>query len=279
MNEKRSPKHLKQEPAKPSRKKTAPARPDPANQARKPTRYGVYFIIIAVVLVIAAVLISWDKFTVREIEVDGLEKVSYLEVVHLSGIEYMSNIFSIDLKDVEESIEQNPILDVIDSKRKLPDTIEITVAERHPAAEIRAGDNYVVVSSGLIALGAHEASAAPGSAEVIGTQAESYVLGQEVTLLKEIHSRKLKQLLAALEETGTSELIKTIDISFTENIKLFSGAGYEIQIGSTDNIENKCLWIKTMIPKLLEEGRQGGTLFITNVNTAHYIAPNGTENE
>jgi cell division protein FtsQ len=264
MNNKRSPKHLK---------------PVQAKEVRKPAHFGIYFIVIFVVLIIAVVLISWDKFTVREIEIEGIENISYLEVVHLSGIEYMSNIFAVDLKEVEQNIEQNPILDVISSKRKLPDTIIITVAERKPLAAIKSGDMYIVVSRDLVALSVQEAAAAPGSAVIEGTGTESFVLGEEVVLSKDIHAKKLKQLLAALEETQTEALIKTIDISFTENIKLYSEAGYEIQIGSTDNIENKCLWIKTMIPKLMEEGRQGGTLYITNVNTAHYIAPNDTETE
>ena len=273
MDKKRSPKHLK--PAEVKEFKSAEVK----EVRRKPAHFGIYFIAIFVVLAVAAVLISWDKFTVREIEVNGIDKIDYLEVVHLSGIEYMSNIFTIDLKEVAENIEQYPVLDVIDLKRKLPDTIIITVAERRPVAEIKSGDKYIVVSKDLIALGAHEASAAHGSCEIMGTSAESFVLGQEIILQKEIHEKKLKQLLAALENTQTESLIKTIDISFTENIKLYSEAGYEIQIGNTENIENKCLWIKTMIPKLLEEGRQGGTLFITNVNTAHYIAPNSGENE
>ena len=34
-----------------------------------------------------------------------------------------------------------------------------------------------------------------------------------------------------------------------------------------------------MIPKLKEEGREGGTLYITNVNSAHYMAPENTSDE
>lgn len=259
MSKKRPPKHLK---------------PIDIEEVRKPTHFGVYFIIILVVAVVAVVLISWDKFTVREIEINGIEKVNYLEVIHLSKIEYMSNIFTIDLKEVESNIEQNPILDVIDTKRNLPDTIIITVVEREPIAAIKTGDKYIVIDKDLTVLGIHETSSTPDKSEIVGTAVSSYLLGEEVVLQKEIHTKKLKMLLTAIEDTDTEALIDRIDLSFTENIKLYSNAGYEIQIGSTDNIENKCLWIKTMIPKLLEEGRQGGTLYITNVNTAHYIAPN-----
>ncbi len=258
MSKKRAPKHLK---------------PVDVKEVRKPINFGIYFVVIFIILIIAAVLIGWDRFTIREIEIDGTQKVNYLEVVHLSGIEYMSNIFTVDLKDVKLKIEQNPLLKVTEIKRKLPDTILITIEEREPIAAIKSQDKYVVINKNCITLEVAEVSSKPVNIEVLGTAVNSYQLGDEISLIKDIHLKKLKQLFNALADAQIQNYIATIDISFTENIKLYAKDGYEIQIGNTNNIENKCLWIKTMIPKLIEEGREGGVLYITNVDSAHYIAP------
>ena len=267
MRKKSAPKHLKievQEPVK---------RPEP------PAHLGLYFIIIFVVLAIAAGLIAWDKFIVRDIEIEGIENVNYLEVIHLSGIEYSSNIFTINTDEVIQNIEQNPVLKVTEIKKKLPSTIIIMIEERTPVAVIKSEDKYIVINHDLIVLSVQSEQTPAGNAEILGAAITGYELGSTLSLEKEIHVKKLKELLLAIESTGISELIKTIDISFTENIKLFANAGYDIQIGGTDNIENKCIWIKTMIPTLIEEEKQGGTLYITNVNSAHYIGPDEAEND
>jgi cell division protein FtsQ len=180
---------------------------------------------------------------------------------------------------VAKNIEQNPVLKVIDIKKKLPSTITITIEERAPVAVIKSDDKYIVINHDLIALSVQSEQTLAGNAEILGTAVTEYELGGQVTLEKEIHVKKLREILLAIETTEISQLIKTIDISFTENIKLYANAGYDIQIGGTDNIENKCLWIKTMIPTLIDEEKQGGTLFITNVNSAHYMGPNEAEND
>ncbi len=267
MKKKSAPKHLKVK------------IPEPVKKPEPPAHLGIYFIIIFVVLLIAAGLIAWDKFIVRDIEIEGIENVNYLEVIHLSEIEYSSNIFTIDTDEVVENIERNPVLKVSDIKKKLPSTIIITIEERSPVAVIKAGDKYLVLDHDLITLSVQSEQTLASNAEILGAAVTEYELGEPVTLEKEIHIKKLKELLFAVESTEISQLIKIIDISFTENIKLYANAGYDIQIGGTDNIVNKCLWIKTMIPTLIEEEKQGGTLYITNVNSAHYIGSDEVEND
>ncbi len=251
--------------------------PEP-EEIKEPINLKVYLIVLFFILLIAIGLISWDKLTVREIEIEGNIKVNYLEVVHLSGIEYMSNIFSINTDKVKENIEQNPNLKVINIKRKLPDTIIIEVEEREAIAIIKSEDNEIAIDKNCIALEIFDLQSQSSRINIIGTTILSYELGEEAELEKEIHKKKLTLLLNALSSAGIAEFIESIDLTYTENIKLTAVKGYEIQIGSVENIENKCVWIKTMIPKLVEEGKNGGVLYITNVDSAHYIASESEEN-
>ena len=248
------------------------AKPIEITKPKEPSNIGVYFIIIFIVLIFAAAFISWDKFTIREIEINGINDVKYLDVINLTGIEYMNNIFSVNLKDIEKRIAQNPILEVISIKRILPYTIEINVIERKPIAVIKALDKYVVLNNKCIALGILDSQIISETTIIKGVVITSYKLGEIIVFKSSIKIEKLQKLLFALEKTNTNDLIKDIDFNLTENIKLTTHAGYEIQIGNIENIEKKCNWIKTMIPKLIEKGEIGGVLYITNVNTAHYIS-------
>ncbi len=258
---KKQPKHIK---------------PPEPGEIKEPINLKVYLIVLFVILIVAIGFISWDRLTVRDIEIEGIVKINYLEVVRLSDIEYMTNIFSIKPDDVKKNIEQNPNLKVLDVRRKLPDTIIIEIEEREPIATIKCVDKKIGINENCIALEVFESLAQSSRIEIIGTSITKYELGYEAEFEKDIHKNKLTTLLNSIKTTGIQEHIKTIDISFTENIKLYSIEGYEIHIGNVQNIDNKCIWIKTMIPKLIEEGKQGGILYITNVDSAHYI---GAENE
>lgn len=256
-NIKRMPKHAK-----------LPAPP----KEMKRINWGVYYTIMLVVLIFAVALIMWDNFTIRKIEVNGLDNVEYLDVIQLTGIEYMKNIFSIDLSDIKTRVAQNPILEVESVKRILPSTIEININERRPIAKIKALDKYLVINNECITLGVLNDDTVNDYMFINGVTLTSYQLGDSVNLKSTIKIEKLRLLLSALEEVEANSLIKEVDIELTENIKLYAFAGYEVHLGNIDNIKTKCAWVKTMIPKLIEKGETDGILYITNVDSAHFIA-------
>ncbi|MCK5130409.1 MAG: FtsQ-type POTRA domain-containing protein [Clostridiales bacterium] len=248
------------------------AKPIPPPKELKPIRWGLYFIIVVIVLIIAIGLISWDNFTIHKIDVVGLDKIQYLDVIQLTGIEYMKNIFTINLQDVESKITQNPILEVISIQRKLPSTIEITVHERNPIALIESLDKYIIINNECIALGVVEPLIEKQYILIDGVTLTSYQLGQSIHLQSTIQVDKLNKILTALEEIDAHQLIQKIDINLTENIILNTHAGFEVHLGSIENIEKKCIWLKTMVSTLVEKGETKGTLYITNVDSAHFIA-------
>lgn len=247
------------------------ARPVEVEEPKEPRSMGIYFIIIFVILIFAAALISWDKFTIREIKVNGLNNVNYLDVIHVSGIEYKKNIFAVDLNETKEMIAGNPLLEVQSVKRILPSTIEINVIERKPIAVMKALDKYIVLNSQCIVVGTLDTNANNTSAVVDGVTLTSYQLGEVIDVKSEIKVERLRQLLKAIESTEIGKHIKSIDMSLTENIKLETHEGYDVKLGNIEKIETKCKWVKFMIPHLQKQGKEGGTLHTTIVETAHYI--------
>jgi cell division protein FtsQ len=247
------------------------ARPIEVEEPKEPKSMGIYFIIIFIILIFAAALISWDKFTIREIRVNGLDDVNYLDVIRISGIEYKKNIFAVDINDTKEKIAQNPLLEVQSVKRILPSTIEINLIERKPIAIIEALGKKIILNSQCIVVGELDQNTKSTSAIITGVTLTSYKSGEVINIKSEIKVQILKQLLKAIESTDISKHIKSIDMTLTENIKLETYEGYDVKLGNIEKIEKKCKWIKFMIPYEQKQGNEGGTLYTTNVETAHYI--------
>jgi cell division protein FtsQ len=263
-------KHLNKKTPKHARPMEA-QEPKVPKEPKEPKSMGIYFIIIFVMLIFAAALIGWDKFTIRTIKVNGIDDVNYNDVIRYSGIQYKKNIFAVDINATKEKIANNPLLEVQSVKRILPSTIEINVIERKPIATIEALGKKVILNSQCIVVGEIDQNTNTTSATITGVTLTSYKPGEVIKVKSEIKVEILQQLLKAIESTDISKHIKSIDMTLTENIKLETHEGYDVKLGNIEKIEKKCKWIKFMIPYEQKRGNEGGTLYTTNVETAHYI--------
>lgn len=88
-------------------------------------------------------------FVVKSIEVEGnLQRLSDEEVKALSGIAPGSNLFSVNLGEVQKKISTNPWVREAAVARKLPGTIWIYVNEYAPFALMFADDVYLLDDQG-----------------------------------------------------------------------------------------------------------------------------------
>jgi cell division protein FtsQ len=89
-------------------------------------------------------------FRLREIEVEGCQKVAYETLVSLTKIEGTPNLFTISLGEVAKRLESHPWIDHIRVRKVFPNKILIQVEERKPIAILRLEELYYVDTQGVI---------------------------------------------------------------------------------------------------------------------------------
>ena len=60
-----------------------------------------------------------------------------------------------------------------------------------------------------------------------------------------------------------------------DNLKLFAQNGYIVDLGDSQNLDRKALWVEQMVPVFIEKGYTGGTLDVSGSNSATFIPAQG----
>jgi cell division protein FtsQ len=89
-------------------------------------------------------------FRVREIEVEGCQKITYEALISLAKIEGMPNLFTVSLSEVTKRLESHPWVDHIRMRKVFPNKILIQVEERKPIAILQLAELYYVDTQGVI---------------------------------------------------------------------------------------------------------------------------------
>ncbi len=92
-------------------------------------------------------------FDLRLVEVQGNHQVSRTEILHLSGINFHNNIFSLPLRDIAFRIKSHPGVKTVKVWRRLPSTLVIKVEERRPVALLLKEDVFYQIDAEGYAVG------------------------------------------------------------------------------------------------------------------------------
>ncbi len=93
---------------------------------------------------------SSHLFALREVQVQGYERVLPAEIISASGLTFGQNIFSIRLSRVIDNIMSIPWIHSVSVRKLPPHKLDIRVAERKAFCMILLGRLYYVDSNGII---------------------------------------------------------------------------------------------------------------------------------
>ncbi|HLM75746.1 MAG TPA: FtsQ-type POTRA domain-containing protein [Polyangiaceae bacterium] len=140
-------------------------RPPPGPNARVSSPRGpgkitrtLQLIFGAAVVIIASVAVAWGarryimsspRFAIRTVLVEGASRRTAEQIASAGGVAVGANIFALDPEAVSIAITTDPWIERAAVVRKLPSTIQITVAEREArAAAAIGGDLYLATRDG-----------------------------------------------------------------------------------------------------------------------------------
>ena len=134
--------------------------------SRKLYRFGAVLLLLAVVVGLVAAIVAGlvfsrdqlfsrnDRFMIRKIEiVDGQIKTEEMIREYLSymGIIVGSNLFAFDIGDFEALyLKRNPLVNMIQVTRQLPDTLAVAIRERDPLVRMGQRGSLVADSEGFV---------------------------------------------------------------------------------------------------------------------------------
>lgn len=135
---------------------------------RRPRLAWALSVVGVLAVVAAAVVVTRSRaFALREVRVDGAQRLSAAQVERIAGLSPRTNVVWFSTAAVRTRLERNVWVERANVARQLPGTIEITIVERRPVAIAEpggwliAGDGRVL---GVARPGDHLPSIEPGVA-------------------------------------------------------------------------------------------------------------------
>ena len=104
------------------------------------------FLSVCIVSAIIATAMS-PLFNIKQINIQGNNKITNEEIISLSQIKIDENTYKTNIHKAQHKILENPYINDVKIKRKIPDKIVIIIEERKPTYMLEYGSGYVYISN------------------------------------------------------------------------------------------------------------------------------------
>lgn len=215
---------------------------------------------ISILLVIVVIAFIFSPiFNVKQIKVEGIQKLLEEDIVNLSQIQLNENMFKVKISEVKKRIEENTYVETVSITRELPKTIKIVVKEREPQYIIETENgNAYIDSNGYIIELLEEKLPLP---ILIGytTSLDNIINFETTKKLSDEDCKKLETVTPIVEAARNNDILKyitAIDMQDSQDIKLnLESEGKIVYLGDASNANLRILYLKTIIEK--ETGKSG----------------------
>lgn len=221
------------------------------------------------VLVAAAVLALTIFFKVETVKVEGATRYTAEEIIAGMNVKQGDNLYLWNkVKESDMLLEKFPYLQTVQMRRRLPDTVEITVTECSAAVAVPYSGGYLYVSAQGKAL---EQSANDGGLPVVvGATLNDVVLGRVLTQANGEETEALLDILQNLDAAGMLEQLSFINLSDLTDIRIGYQDRFDIRLKSINNLSYYLRFAQTVIDERLSPS-DIGRLYWDAQNRLHFI--------
>ncbi|HPE15563.1 MAG TPA: FtsQ-type POTRA domain-containing protein [Oscillospiraceae bacterium] len=243
-------------------------RNQPFRHHRTRGRFHALYMLLSAVLICAAIVGgSIVFFRVKTIEVSGASRYTRSEIIAASGIQSDENLFLINKFSVVRSMfKRLPYLDTIMIRRRLPDTMVITVTECQPAAvlETQDGDWLMDKQSKLLEQATGDYPRVVGLAPLSPSAGDILALGEAGA----DNLTALQTLLPFLQEHDLETHVASIDFTEAGRVTLDYDGRLTVYLAVEDDLDYKLRFFVEVLARL--NATDYGVVDMTK-DEAHFI--------
>jgi cell division septal protein FtsQ len=162
------------------------------------------------------------------------------ELIAASGLKLQTHILMQDLDQARENLKRDPYLNTT-VRYVFPNRIRITVEERARAGAVAWGPNkeYIAVIDREGVVLESDAASYPGLPLVQGLIITGANKGSRIGDPADEQVQSMLDVLSTLDELGLADKIRTVDLTETMGISLYTPEGYRIEVGDTSDLFTK----------------------------------------
>ena len=224
-------------------------------------------ILCGAILFVAALvlLLSSRIFDIKEINVNGISKLTKEEVISISQIPINTNIFALNKLKAKYRLLENSYIEDVYIKREYPSTISINVKEKVPTFMIQFANSYIYLNNqGYMLEVSTEALPLP-TLLGIKTDLSNVKPGKRLDVEDLKKFNKLIQIMDISRNFELDTLITRIDITDTSNYTVYiDSEGKTVYLGDAVDLNTKILHLKEILNQ--NKGKAGEIFLDMDLN-------------
>jgi cell division protein FtsQ len=189
-------------------------------------------------IVLVTLCFKLPFFAVSSIVVQNNNYIGSEAIIQLSGISNGNNIFSVDTRKAEKSIETSSYIEKAVINKKLPNTVFINVKEREAVLYFTVENKNIIMDKEGTILEEKDATENLGIVKVEGIKAKNIQLGKVIDTGDERVKKILIDFAGLIKRNTSSIKFDYIDLKNLSDIRIYSSQMY-FKIGDSYNIEDK----------------------------------------
>lgn len=213
----------------------------------------VVIIAAIVMVVICGLIYVTETYTVDTIIVEGSTHYSNDEITNMVlGDGFLShNSIYLSAKYNDKEIKDVPFVETMNVRIVSPNSIKISVYEKAIAGYVEQMGRYIYFDKDGTVIESSDIKTA-GIPQIIGMKLDHFVLNEKLPVEDETIFKKILEVSLLLKKYDISVDKIFFDEDF--NLTLYFGEA-RVKLGSFDNIDEKIIRLKTILPEL--EGKKG----------------------
>ena len=253
----------------------APMQDEPPTYAPPPKRRrsGVLTAVLALAVILAAaILVNESALRVRTVNVVGIQRVPWEDVVSAAGLRGSVSYLSLNEKKIAEGINQNRYLVYEGMEKHFPSAVTLFVRERVPRANVQVmGVNYQMDEEGMILERMSGVQPANDLINVTGMQTRQILVGEVIFTSVAEQMEAYKTVMGEVLKQGFFGEVSELNLSNPESLYLITKDGYTVHLGDKSDMRAKIGTVRAVVVKLREMGKTGGRLEASTPAVATYM--------
>lgn len=221
-----------------------------------------FSILIVIMLGVAIYLLTTPMFNIVNIEVLGNEKNSAETYISLTQIELNNtNIFAITKSSIIKKVKQNPYVEEVIVKRKLPNTVQISITERKATYQAQYNNAYIDLDKQGYVLETNQEKKDIITILGLNSTKELITQGQRVSKEDLLKLDTVLKIVNYCNYNTIENKITSIDVADISSYTIhFGEEGKIAYLGDDTKLNEKILRLKEILER--EKGNTG-EIFVT----------------
>ena len=211
---------------------------------KKANRRLIFYLSIFFFLLAIIVYLQSPLSHIKTISLNGNVFLTDDEALEISGLSTKTNIWTISTGEIEEAFQKKPVVESVKVKRKLPWTVEISIAEYKRVGYIREKDRYYPIIENGTVLTNHAGKTISGDAPLILDFTEEAYLNrmtEELSKLSKGILNMISEVYWAPEEKNKNKIklymndgliVSSTVRDFAEKMKIYPSIAAQLEPGS-----------------------------------------------